>query len=114
MAETPAFSPSEGSENFPTIRYKPGWTFDWGGTDIQDLASDDRQVESQWLDIHVKQPDSKGFDRETMEERSVTFSFLVPLPFDPEWLRNRIAGVEEHEIGEWLRIDGKLAFDPHV
>ena len=91
-------------DRFPTLTYKPGWTFTWG---------DRYEDEGRWLNVHVEGPDSKGWDRETMLPRSVDFAFVAPMPFDAGWLRNRIAGIEDHEINEWFRVDGRLEFDPH-
>ena len=87
----------------PAITYKPGWSFQWG----------EPHDDGRWLETHVEQPDAKGWDRDHHEKRSVTFAFVAPQPFDPEWLRNRIAGIEDHETREWLRVDGVLVFDPH-
>ena len=98
IPETPRF-------DLPILAYKPGWTFEWGE------QHGDGGV---WLTVHVEGPDAKGLDREDMTARSVDFAFVAPMPFDPSWLRNRIAGIEDHEINEWLRIDGRLEFDPHA
>lgn len=98
----------------PAITYKPGWTFEWEHSNHEPHL---------FLLITVTQPDAKGFDRDDLTERTVNFKFAIAEPgtapdsgvraFSTEWLRNKIAGIESHEIDEWLRVDGTLVNDPH-
>jgi hypothetical protein len=85
----------------PDLSYKPGWSFRWeGGAFV-------------YLVITVAAPDLKAVDSVTGEERPISWRFQAPYPFNPMWLWERIAGIEYHERGEWLHIDGAKTFDPH-
>ena len=83
----------------PEITYKPGWCFAW------ERDEDGRMR----LWIHVEYRDATAPE----DEMEVDFSFIAPMPFDPKWLWNRLAGIEDHETREWLRVSGERPFDPH-
>lgn len=86
------------------VSYKPGWTF----------TCYDGRWEGQHLAITVEVPDA------TRPGRTVTLdvhSSLPPIPDVPylhTWLAWRLGRIENHEMREFLRVDGKAAFDPHA
>lgn len=91
-------------EELRAITYKPGWSFTWV-----------RQAQEPhlFLRIGVGQPDPKGTDPATGDERYVEFLFVAPEPFDPSWLHEHIMQIEAHEVAEWLRVNGEHIVAPH-
>ncbi len=92
--------------DLPKVTYKPGWTITWEHYDTKPHL---------FLNLHVEGPDAKGLDAyDQATPRSVDFKFAVTEPFDPDWLLNRIHGIEYHEVCEWLRVNGALVRDQHA
>lgn len=86
------------------VRCKPGWTFR--------LKAEDAALR---LVIRVVGHDSSDPDNLTLN--SIDHYFPIPTATYNEqtwrrWLFDRCRGVENHELGEWFRIDGKLPFAP--
>ncbi len=92
-----------GETTMPVVTYKPGWSFRWT-----------REKAGDFLWIRVEGPDAKGWDADTLIKRDVEFCFLIPMPFDPAYLLNRLNGIEDHETREWFRVDGVKVADPHA
>jgi hypothetical protein len=87
------------------VTCKPGWTFR--------LATEDRALR---LVINVIGPDAATAE----DNRSligVSHYFPVPSATYNEntwrrWVFERCRGVENHELGEWFRVDGERPFAP--
>jgi hypothetical protein len=84
------------------VRCKPGWSFR--------LLAEDGALR---LVISVTGPDAADPDDE------ITVRHFFPVPFAsynrPAWRRwifERCRGVENHELGEWFRVDGERPFAP--
>lgn len=90
-------------QEHPSISYKPGWTFAW------------KENAGLWLlQISCSAPE-KQLDSVTGADRGGYSIFVLPPdPFDPRWLLQALADIEEHERREWLRVDGDRVFNPHV
>lgn len=91
------------------LKYKPGWTFAVAMNDATGLPM---------LDIRMEVPDSRGSGRIV----SVYNGAVIPPPFVRErnerrfwdFVRFEIRKLEEHEMDEWIRVNGELVFDPHA
>jgi hypothetical protein len=86
------------------VTYRPGWSFEvYEGrfegphivirATIQDSA---RPTQAVTLDIHSMLPPMRSAEQ-----------FY-------EWLAWRLARIEVHEMREWLKVDGRVIFDPHA
>lgn len=98
------YKPAGLSELVASITYKPGWEFS--------LAVFEGRA---WAFYVVSDTENSLKPGKRIRVRH---EFLVP-PADYKrdvwaaWLRDRIADVEAHELGEFLRFDGVREFAPH-
>ncbi len=87
------------------LSYKPGWSFEvyqgkWEGahivinTEIDDSYNPGEMVV---LDIHSRLPRVAMQNTDTLED----------------WLAERLAVIEVHEMREFFKRDGKPVFNPH-
>jgi hypothetical protein len=86
------------------VTYRPGWSFEvYEG-----------RFEGPHIVIRATVPDS------TRLGQAVTLAIHSMLP--PmrnrqavfEWLAWRLGRIEVHEMREWLKVDGRVIFDPHA
>lgn len=91
-----------------SMQYKPGWTFA-----LRPFAEDD---EVRGLALYIVSDTENSYDHS--QRIRVRHEFLVP-PVSwkrdvwAAWLRDRLADVENHELGEFLTFDGVREFAPH-
>lgn len=93
------------SAHLARITYRRGWTFE--------LVDDPEQHEGLKLRIVARVEDSYR-PGEYTELRIC--SYLPPMADEAafeHWLFWRLRRIEIHECGEWFKVDGIVAFDPH-
>ncbi len=83
------------------LTYKPGWKFKIAGPGSNSLC------------IFARTPDSNHPEN----LRTTQHQFTIPAAYDDLdpvlWIRDCLELCERHEIGEFLRVDGKAPFLPH-
>lgn len=98
------------AELIGALTYRPGWTFK--------LADIERDPGSEGLTFIVR---SLGYDTYN-PDRGETYGVYHYFPVPPatfnrqgwtSWIRKRLLDVEEHELNEFLMIDGYRPFAPH-
>ena len=102
--------PFELQEIVRALRYRPGWSFA-----LEDI---DRGQGSKGLTLIVT---SRGYDSyhpELGENYRVNhFMPVPPAAFDRRawlgWVREQLRQIEEHELGEFLVVDGQRPFAPN-
>ena len=99
-----ALTTAEIQAELERVTYKPGWSFTcydgrWEGQHLVitvDVLDAGRPGQSVTLDVH---------------------SSLPPIPdvaYLHTWLAWRLGRIENHEMREFLRVDGHAVFDPHA
>ena len=91
-------------EQLARISYKPGWSF----------RAYDGRWEGQHLVITTEVEDSyRPGETTTLDVHS-----MLPPMADADalhaWLAWRLQRIETHEMREFLKLDGKVLFDPHA
>lgn len=91
-----------------SITYKPGWSCSLG------VFSEDGEARGWAFYVVSDTPNSYDVDQRIR----VRHEFLVPpASYNRDtwaaWLRDRLADVEAHELGEFLMFDGVREFAPH-
>lgn len=105
---TTPFEPPGLRELIDSISYKPGWLFSLGA------FVEDGEPRGWAFYVVSDTPDSYDHGRRIR----VRHEFLVP-PASwkrdvwAAWIRDRLADVEAHELGEFLMFDGYREFAPH-
>jgi hypothetical protein len=100
----PMLSTAEIKAELERVTYKPGWVF----------TCYDGRWEGQHLAITAELPDA------TRPGESVTLDIHSSLPPIPDaaylhaWLAWRLGRIENHEMREFFRVDGRAVFDPHA
>jgi hypothetical protein len=88
--------------------YKPGWRLR--------IVPDPGPWETGILSVRYETPDSRNPLRTIAIGGSEIVSLSVVegmVPFGV-WLESALMRMEEHELREWLRVDGELYDDPHL
>lgn len=87
------------------VTYRPGWEFKvyphkFEGHRLVILARhvEDSYQPGKFLDLGIRSPLPPMRDEEALYE----------------WLAWRLGIIENHEMREWLKVDGKPHFDPHA